>query len=171
MSNKVRPKKSVPVELSDKVIRYIIKKDGQELVYCVVVDFKRLNMIIRELKRSCQYRVNGELKPTYLEYILRSFLVAVKDEEYDQFKIITRDNDSNNMINCIINYEHCGELGNSDENKFVLIPPEYQREFDLEVLRSLYEQVRESITFRGAKGTVFLPNDEINIDEMQKLRK
>ena len=170
MSNDVDTKKNAnELKPSEKIVIYTLNKDGNEYTYYVTFDFEKLQGIVKELEK-CRYKVNGKFKPTYLEYILRSLLNAITNKTFKHLKTITFEKNSNNMINSIVNYEYCGELDNEKTDKSV-IPSTYKREFDLEILRDLYRQVKECITFKEARRTISTDDGTIDIGDMQRLHR
>lgn len=169
MSNDVDTKKNAnEVKPSEKIVIYTLNKDGNEYTYYVTFDFEKLQGIVKELEK-CRYKVNDKFKPTYLEYLLRSLLNAITSETFKSLRTITFEKNSNNMINSIVNYEYCGELDTDPRRKSLVVPSSYEREFDIEVLRNLYEEAKKCITFKEYKRTVLAQH--VNIDELQKLRK
>ena len=167
----------VVISPSDKVIIYTITAKAEELTFRVIVDYEKIRDIVCELHERCQYTIIGssERRGTYLEYLLSALVKAISDENFSSFKSMTYSKDSNNMINTIINYEKRGELDTDEERKTrkgpVINLSGYKREFELEILRDLYNRAKKCIGFKLITRTESEIGDSVDFEEVQSYVK
>ena len=160
------------IKPKEKIIKYDLNTIDGQYSLNIIIDFYKLKKIVLELKEF-RYIKEGsnEVKATYLEYILKNLLSIIQDKNFKYYKTVTFEKNSNNMINSIINYEKFGELDTNSERVSVVNLSEYKRNFDVEMLRDLYERVKKCIRFRVFRRELTGINGELGFDEIQGLHK